>query len=212
MSNGTRCVLGNWHGTPWGSFAGVMVEEPGGRRLLLAPSPRVADFVSATYEFDTIEVTTVQVQRHGPGASGPGAPRSASPLPPGAPTTAGQTWQVTAGPLSAGLRIGKRAALGWMLRALPAPLAAAPWLTYLTDPIARVALPGVRTRGSAGGGRSEFYGAFDLHRLAGALTTWDGRDLGPMTPIEPPVRFGFSSAPRRPSVTDLVTTVRDSGP
>src|SRR5690625_1257418 len=78
-TSGTRCVLGNWHRTPWGSFAGVMVQFPGGERRLLAPSPQVAEFVSATYEFDTIEVTTVQVRRYGSGSPGE---RSVSPLPP----------------------------------------------------------------------------------------------------------------------------------
>ena len=29
----------------------------------------------------------------------------------------------------------------------------------------------------------------------------------PLTPVDPPCRFGFSSTPRRPSVTQVVTTV-----
>ena len=205
-ASGTRFVVGNWHTTPLGPFAGVMVQRPGGERLLLAPSAEVAEFVTATYEFDAVEPVTVTARRY---ASEPAAPmRLAQPLPPGAPTSAGEWWQIEAGPLSARLRIGTRAPLGWMLRALPSALAEAPWFSYLTDPIARVVLPGVRTRGSAGGGRREYYGANDLHRLDDAITTWDGEDLGAMVPIEPPVEFGFASAPARPSVTDLVTTVR----
>lgn len=237
-ASGTRFVLGNWHTTPLGRFAGVMVQRPSGERLLLAPSMEVAEFVSATYQFDAVEPVAVSVRRYAPDAAPAGgaarrstgnsdslspadpveplpptdaaAPLpSAAPLPVAAPTTAGERWQVEAGPLSAHLRIGKRTPLGWLLRALPPALAGAPWFSYVTDPIARVVLPGVRTRGSAGGGRREYYGANDLHRLEDAATTWDGEDLGAMVPIDPPVEFGFASTPARPSVTDLLTTVRD---
>ena len=37
--------------------------------------------------------------------------------------------------------------------------------------------------------------------------TFEGRDLGALAPVEPPVRFGFGSVPRRPAVTRVRTTV-----
>ncbi|MGC0272917.1 hypothetical protein ACO0LV_07970 [Pseudactinotalea sp. Z1739] len=228
-AGGTRFVVGNWHTTPLGPFAGVMVQHPHGHRVLLAPSTEVAEFVSATYQFDAVEPANVTVHRYAPrppagarardavarGVADPGSsqpPVPAEALPRTVPTMAGERWQIGAGPLSATVQIGERAAVGWLLRALPAAVAGAPWFTLLTDPVARVALPGVRTRGSAGGGRREYYGASDLHRLAGARSSWDGTDLGAMVPIDPPVRFGFASTPATPSLTDLVTTVRGGAP
>lgn len=198
-ASGTRFVLGLWHGSPLGSFADVMIQRPDGERLLLAPSAEVAEFVGSTYHFDSALLTPVTVRRSTP--DGPHPLRHA-------PTAAGEVWQVDAGRLSARLRIGRRAPLGQVLRAVPRALASAPALTYLTDPVARALLRGVRTRGSAGGGRTEYYGARDLHRITEAVTRWDGDDLGPLSPLEPRVSFGFGSAPRHPSVTDLVTTVR----
>ncbi|HLT84261.1 MAG TPA: hypothetical protein VKZ83_08535 [Phototrophicaceae bacterium] len=197
--SGWRFVLGAWHDSPIGSFADVMVERPDGTRLLLAPTAEVAEFVAATYHFDSTVLVPVTVTL--PTASGH------RPLA-GTATATGQTWRVEAGPLTAELRVGARPPLGHVLRAVPPRLATAPVLTAVTDPVARVVLRGVRTRGSAGGGRTEYYGATGLHRLAGATTSWEGADLGGLRDLAPPVRFGFGSAPRRPSVTDIVTTVR----
>lgn len=193
-ASGTRFVLGCWHASPLGAFADVMVEQPDGERALLAPSEEVAEFVGATYLFDDVVITPVVVRRGGRAES--------------APTTAGETWHVTAGPLTARLRIGGRAPLGRLLRLVPRPAATMPAITRITDPVARVLLRGVRTRGTAGGGRTEHYGATDLHRLTATETRWQGSDLGPIGPLHPPVSFGFGSAPREPSITDLVTTVR----
>jgi hypothetical protein len=72
-----------------------------------------------------------------------------------------------------------------------------------------VVLRGVRTRGSAGNGRREWYGATDAHEITAASGTFDGVDLGRLAPVTPPPRFGFSSTPPRPSVTTVVTTVED---
>ena len=50
--------------------------------------------------------------------------------------------------------MARRALLGTALRCVPTPIAvSAPW-SLLTDLVARAAVPGVRTRGSAGNGRS----------------------------------------------------------
>jgi hypothetical protein len=70
-----------------------------------------------------------------------------------------------------------------------------------------VALRGVRTRGSAGGGRREWYGAQDLRPIVAAAAAWDGSDLGALAPVIPPVRFGFGSVPPRPGLVRVTTTV-----
>ncbi|MCZ0206010.1 hypothetical protein OZK63_11360, partial [Streptomyces sp. UMAF16] len=83
-----------------------------------------------------------------------------------------------------------------------------PAWSALTDGPARLLLPGVRTRGSAGAGRREWYGARDLRAVRALTASFDGTGLGTLAPVDPPVRFGFGSVPRRPSLTRVITTVR----
>ncbi len=90
---------------------------------------------------------------------------------------------------------------------MPEAVATAPAWCALTDPVARVVLRGVRTRGSAGHGRREWYGATDHHAVTSLRGWLEGHDLGTVAPVEPAPDFGFSSTPRRPSVTSVVTTV-----
>jgi hypothetical protein len=40
----------------------------------------------------------------------------------------------------------------------------------------------------------------------------DGVDLGTLTDVEPPVRFGFGSTPRHPSLARITTTVEVPDP
>lgn len=182
-ASGTRLVVGRWTTTPWGPFADVMVERPDGHRLLLAPADRVADFVQATYSFDEVLHTPVLVED----------------------TTDG--WHVETDQLDVRLTVGRRTALGRLLRTVPRPVATAPWFTAAVDSVARLALRGVRTRGTAGSGRREWYAATDIHRIVAVAGTWCGEPLGELRPVDPPVRFGFSSTPRTPAVTSVVTTV-----
>ncbi|MFH9355071.1 hypothetical protein [Kitasatospora sp. NPDC017646] len=180
-ASGTRVVVGHWTASPFGPFSDVMVEDPDGERLLLAPTGRTADFIAGTYCFDRVRVTPVGVAR---GAA---------------------HWRVTAGPLDLRFRTGRRGGLGLLLRAVPGAVAARPGWTVVTDPLARLLL-GVRTRGTAGGGRREWYGVRDLHAVTAVTAVLDGRDLGPLAPVTP-VRFGFGSTPRRPSLVRVTTTV-----
>jgi hypothetical protein len=191
FSGGTRVVLGHWPRTPLGPFSDVMVERPDGERLLLAPSRRVADFVAATYVFDTVRIVPVDVDVDGD-VDGDGD---------------GRLWSVTAGPLALRFTVGRRGGLGLLLRAVPGALATRPAWCALTDGPARLLPGGVRTRGSAGGGRREWYGVRDLHAIAAASAAHEGEDLGTLTPVTPPVRFGFGSVPRKPGLARVVTTV-----
>lgn len=181
---GLRIVVGHWLHSPLGPFTDVMTEDAGGHRTLLAPGDDVASYVAATYSFDEVRVLPVT---H---------------------TSRGDRCQVVAGPLEVAWRVGPRSPLGWLLRAVPPALATDPrWLAAL-DPLARRVLPGVRTAGTAGNGRREFYGARDLHRVTGAVARWEGDDLGGLAPVHPPVGFGFGSAPATPSHVRMTTLVR----
>lgn len=180
-ASGTRVVVGIWSRSPYGAFADAMVEHPDGHRVLLAPDARVADLVSATYTFDDVQVVPVAVDG----------------------------WGVLAGPLEAHWTPGLRAPVGWLLRGVPAPLGRLEAWARLCDPVARRVMPGVRTHGTAGQGRTEWYAASDAWRVEAARTTWDGEDLGPLAPVDPPVRFGFGSAPRTPLLTRVTSFIRD---
>ncbi|KQU65236.1 hypothetical protein [Phycicoccus sp. Root101] len=186
-TSGVRVVVGRWDRSPMGAFADVMLEQPDGHRVLLAPDTAVAAFVSDTYVFDEVVVTGVDVS---PVAGG-----------------MGQGWAVTAGELRLSFTLGRRAPLGWALRALPTPVASSTAFATAADPVARTLLRGVSTRGQARSGRREWYGALDLHRVTSLTGSWRGTDLGELAPVDPPCRFGFSSTPRAPGVTSVVTTV-----
>ncbi len=184
--SGVRVVLGMWRRTPLGPFADVMLQEPGGRRLLLAPSAAVAEFIESTYTFDEVLVGEVVLR------------------------TDGRRRHVTAPGLEVTLEVGGRTQLGRLLRLVPPRVATAPAWLVAVDPLARLLLRGVRTRGSAKDGRREFYGALDVHRVLAASGHWRGEPLGPLRRVEPPVTFGFGSTPAAPSVTTLVTTVEET--
>lgn len=185
-TSGLRLVVGRWDASPWGAFADVMVATAEGRRLLLAPDERVAAYVSATYAFDEVVITPVEVVGEG-------------------------RWSVEAGPLRARIDTGARTALGRLLRLVPGPLARSRTGATLADPLARVVMPGVRTRGSAGSGRTEHYGATDQHAVTALRGTWHGEDLGALAPVDPPPGFGFSSTPPTPSLVRVTTTVSRDG-
>ncbi|TQJ41700.1 hypothetical protein FBY33_3818 [Arthrobacter sp. SLBN-112] len=185
-ASGLRAVVGMWQESPFGAFADVMVQQPSGHRLLLAPSPEVAEFIAATYSFDEVQVVDV-----------------------GARLVDG-TLAVDAGPLVIRAVTGARTYLGSALRAVPRRLAVHPrWLSAVS-PLAALAAPGARTYGTAGSGRAEYYGVTDLHHVTSAAVTWEGADAGALGLIRPAVTFGFSSVPPRPSVARVRTTVMEA--
>ena len=187
-AGGTRIVIGRWPDSPLGDLTDVMLESPGGHRALYAPSQAAADLIATTYTFDEVVLTPVSA------------------------TADGASWRVVAGPLSVQLTVGGRRPLAWLLRAVPGPLARARWWISLLDVPARLLLPGVRTTGSARDGRREWYGARDLHAVTAATVTLDGADLGPLRDVDPPVRFGFGSVPRSPSLVRVSSTVELARP
>jgi hypothetical protein len=185
-ASGLRAVVGIWHASPFGPFADVMVQEPSGHRLLLAPTREVADFISGTYSFDEVRVAGVSARLEH------------------------RALAVDAGPLAISASLGGRALLGRALRAVPRPLAVHPRWLWAISPVAGLLSGGSRTAGTAGSGRVEFYGVSDLHTFASAVVHWNGTDAGALAPIMPPVTFGFSSVPPRPSIARVRTTVMET--
>lgn len=201
-TSGVRVVVGYWVTTPFGSFSDVMLEEPSGHRVLLAPTEQVADFIAGTYTFDEVRIVPVSVERTRDG------------LPASGRNPARERWAVRAGDepsagLDVRLDLGGRTSLGWLHALVPDALPSAPAYCVAIDPIARVVVPGVRTAGTARAGRREYYGAVDQHAVVGAAGTWEGTDLGSLAAVDPPVRFGFGSTPKHPAVTRITTTIRD---
>lgn len=183
-SSGVRLVVGVWDASPFGPFADVMVEDAAGHRTLIAPRQTVADFVASTYTFDEVRIEPVSVE-------------------------SGEEWSVHTRSLQLRFRPGRRLWVGPLLGLVPPPLRRTATWAKVCDPVAARVMPGVRTYGSAGNGRTEWYAATDVRRLVGARATWEGEELGELSPVQPPVRFGFASAPGKPTLTTLTSYVRE---
>ena len=182
-TSGIRVVVGHWTSSPYGAFTDVMLQQPDGWRLLLAPTDQIAGFVAGTYGFDDTVVGAVTWQRVG-------------------------SEVLVAGPgLELSFTVGARTRLGRLLRLVPFRVSTAPLWSRIIGPVSGLLVPGVRTYGSAGSGRWEAYGATDLHSITAAAGCWRGQDLGELAPVDPPVSVGFASTPRQPALTTLVTTV-----
>jgi hypothetical protein len=176
-------VVGAWEESPFGRFADVMVESPAGERTLLAPTSAIAEFVSQTYIFDRIALGPVEVRHTAEGFS------------------------VTAPGLAVSGILGGPAPFDWLLRLVPPVLSKAPTWLRLINPLATMLVPGVRTAGSAGNGRREYYGVRRTRLITAVDGTFDGDDVGGLTALHPPVRFGFSSAPSTPQLVAVTTTI-----
>src|SRR4051794_33930085 len=115
-TSGTRLVVGMWPLSPFGSVTDVMIERADGHRILLAPTRELADFISATYQFDEVRVTPVLRVRDG------------------------KKWMVSTDELALTFDVAGRPALAWLLLAVPRRLARARWWATVQDPIAKLVL------------------------------------------------------------------------
>lgn len=184
--SGTRVVVGHWPRSPFGPFSDVMLERPDGRRLLLAPTARTTQYIAGVYHFDEVRTAPVRVHRRE------------------------SVWDIAAGPLELRFRVGRPAALGMALRAVPRPLARRPLWAAVADLPARL-VTGTRTRGSSRPGYRQWYSADGLWPIIAADASFDGTDLGPLAPVAPPVRFGFGSAPATAALVRVLSTVEHAG-
>ncbi|ADG74704.1 conserved hypothetical protein [Cellulomonas flavigena DSM 20109] len=187
-AQGTRLVVGRWRRSPLGGFADVMVERADGTRVLLAPRDDVAALVTRLYTFDAVHLVDVRVVAD----------------------RATRTWTVVGGPLHARLTLGARTPLGALLGLVPARLVTARATAGLVDTVAGLVVPGVRTRGRGADGSPEVYVPRDQHAVVALAARWGGEDLGPLRPVDPPVRFGFSSTPANPAVTAIEVSIGTS--
>jgi hypothetical protein len=184
---GVRVVIGRWPVSPFGPVADAMVEDRAGCRVLIAHDEALAAYVSSIYSFDDVMVGPVACER------------------------SSDRLRFCGGPLQIEVTVGRRDVLGWALHAVPHRVATnETWVTF-TDILARGLLRGVRTRGTTPGG-TELYAATDRHRVRAIDGRWNDTDLGGLRDVDPPVRFGFSSTPRQPSIVEVTTTVRRTDP
>ena len=80
----------------------------------------------------------------------------------------------------------------------------------LEGPLARRLL-GVRTWGTGPSGAEQWYQARSLRWVVEGSGRLAGEDLGALGPVEPPVAFGFSEPPRRPSMVGVRSVLRLRG-
>ena len=170
-TSGVRMVVGRWDASPFGEFADVMLERPDGHRVLYAPTSEVGDFIAETYVFDEVRTVPVTAEVRG-------------------------GWTVEADDLRLEFATGGRLPLGWLLRAVPRPVATSTAWAGLVDPVARRVLRGVSTRGKARSGRREWYGATDLRAISVLRGSLDGTPLGALAPVEPPPASASPPPPR----------------
>lgn len=173
-TSGWRVVVGSWDTGPLGRCDDVMLAAPDGRRTLLAGSAALAEEIEQRYTFDEVRVVPVRCAR-------------------------GRRWHVTAPGVDLTLRLGDRPALARVLRLVPVAVRDREWFARACDPVARVAVPGVRTHVRRGDLRL-WYAASDMWRVSDVTGEIEGEDVGAVAPLLPPVTFGGSSAPATPSL------------
>lgn len=190
FASGDRVVVGHWSRSPVGALSDVMWAAGDGTRTLFAPTDAAATFITAVYDFDAVVVGPVSV--------------------------AGDERRIEAVISSGGghggagcgddeRRVDMSAGPGWNIPPRRRPAALTRWVEA---PLAR-ALMGVHTYGTSPRGVREWYQATAWRPVRSARASIGGRDLGALSPIHPPCRFGFSEAPRRPSITVVRPLLED---
>jgi len=180
-----------------------MWATPDDERVLLAPSERVAAFVTAIYDFDDVRVGALDIASDGrrTTARWRGSDGTGSRVAP----------HIASGPRSGDeLEV---ALTGGRLRPVPFPRPRAV-TRYIEAPIAR-ALMAVETYGTSPTGAREWYQTRGWRWVVDGRASVDGRDLGRPMSIDRPVGVGFSEPPRRPSIVSVRVAIEladaDSG-
>lgn len=199
FASGDAVIVGAWRTSPFGTFVDVMWRRPDGERVLLAPTPAVAAYVTALYRFDRVEVTGVNGGWDGGSVA------------------------VEAGGLRVRLRAGDRGAVSWLFAARPRFLRRRPWWIRLEDRLARPVIgrligggQGVRAAGIVPGGQREYYSVDDYRPVVAGELSVDGRDVGALGPLPADLGVGLSAFPTVPAVVYVGTIIdgslRDGAP
>lgn len=160
-----------------------MWARPDGRRILVAATEEAAAYVSGVYVFDEIVIGRLEVQLEG--------------------------GRLDLRADAAGTAIELHL---WAGRAIVVPWPRPAWFTrWVEGPIARRIFD-VRTYGVSPTGVEEWYRAVSYRRLRGGSASIAGADLGALGDIDPPVRFGFSEPPRRPTMVGVHPLLRRPRP
>ncbi len=181
FASGDRFVIGLWDDGPLGPMSDVMWARPDGTKILLGSRSPVVTFVGGVYGFDEHRVVDMTAE------------------------LSEDRLEVSAGPLRLEAALAKPLKV-FALR--PRLLRRSPlWVRFedlVMRPLAgRLLLgggPGVRLYGRSPSGVREWYCIESYRRITDASAALDGRDLGPLAPLEPPARFGFSEFPPRPAI------------
>jgi hypothetical protein len=163
-------------------MADVMWATPDDRRTLLAPNDAVASFVGGIYWFDDVRVVPFDLK-----------------------TSRLDALAMRAGDLEIELRAGRAFKI---FRVRPRILRRRPaWVRFenlLLRPLfGRFALrgaTGVRAYGVSPSGVREWYCVDEYRPVIAGSATHKGKDLGTLTNLDPPARFGFSEFPTRPAL------------
>jgi len=165
-----------------GPIADVMWARPDGSKVLLAET-EVAEYVTGIYPFDQVETTDVSV-RESPGHR-----------------SRGRRIDVGAGRVQLSLSTGGRALLF-----PPRPR----FLTATVERWMARALLGVNAYGVSPTGVEEWYRTQSVQLVTEATASINDQEVGPLSRIEPPVGFGFSEPPARPTHVRLRVDLRRS--
>ena len=107
-------------------------------------------------------------------------------------------WDGTNLELTAGdVTLDTRAGAG---RRVPLARFRPPWFTRWVEGALARPLLGVRTYGVSASGVREWYRTDEYRPVVAAAAYLQREDLGGLGPLVPPVRFGFTGPPRRPSI------------
>ena len=61
FSTGERFVIGDWSKSPLGKFVNIMWARPNGRRILISPSEKCAEYVSKIYSFEEVIIQPIDI-------------------------------------------------------------------------------------------------------------------------------------------------------
>ena len=182
FASGDRFVAGIWERGPLGAMNDLMWARPNGERILLAPNREVARFVGGVYDFDETQVVPFELLR-----------------------LDAQNLHIAAGPVELELHVRRPLRL---FRLRPKALRRSRAWVRVEDALMRPLVGRFVLRGAEGvhgygvnpSGVREWYAIDSYAAVTSARGRVDGRDLGGMAPLDPPVRFGFSEFPSRPAV------------